>query len=488
MARYSRNAECPCGSGRKYKKCCLGEVDWERITTRSDAMRHASLRGKNRKFIESICDVLQVDRLPADAQLPDLKRAFTPEAVANIHEQLLTIWPDSDDLDRVLAAQRSSSAGLFTGNYDPDSLLKGITRHALYSDSVLLIDPFCDPRAMQPEYNPLEVPEQFILVTFQLVRLWIALAPWIDAGIVMFVKELGDFDSALSRQCSEKQWARVGRHPEIKDLQTQESRDYAEDISDTVSWNLFLYQTNERLLSMMRQQRPEMTPEEELEWVEKWEGMRDEHPDHVRAPDGEAFSGQLLMWSSGTNYEMSRIMADASGSHLITDFRRRWLEMEIDRKEKGVDLGVWEPFAKAFQNLPVKFLDNVPLGTALDLRNEGKLSNVRDFLGRTWNASLQGGPMDESNVERLRLELEHHLREAEAEWSDISRKLGRELAASAVAGVAHGIAAGVPAGVITGAAGGVVSLGTALSRLKGAGRRYPAGFLLRLGNDKDGPR
>jgi len=31
MTKISRNAPCPCGSGNKYKKCCLGREDreWE---------------------------------------------------------------------------------------------------------------------------------------------------------------------------------------------------------------------------------------------------------------------------------------------------------------------------------------------------------------------------------------------------------------------------------------------------------------------------
>jgi len=34
--RYGRNAPCPCGSGKKYKHCCLLKVSEARTTSRTD--------------------------------------------------------------------------------------------------------------------------------------------------------------------------------------------------------------------------------------------------------------------------------------------------------------------------------------------------------------------------------------------------------------------------------------------------------------------
>jgi len=37
MTKIGRNAPCPCGSGKKYKKCCLGKVDPTQAVPESDA-------------------------------------------------------------------------------------------------------------------------------------------------------------------------------------------------------------------------------------------------------------------------------------------------------------------------------------------------------------------------------------------------------------------------------------------------------------------
>ncbi len=37
MTKISRNAPCPCGSGKKYKKCCLQNNEAERIDIRKAA-------------------------------------------------------------------------------------------------------------------------------------------------------------------------------------------------------------------------------------------------------------------------------------------------------------------------------------------------------------------------------------------------------------------------------------------------------------------
>jgi hypothetical protein len=190
------------------------------------------------------------------------------------------------------------------------------------------------------------------------------------------------------------------------------------------------------------------------------------------------------MVSSGTNYELAKLIALHTGSYLMTDLRPRWKEMELDRLESDVQAAEWSPFAKAWQNLPFKFLDSVPLDAALAIRKEGRLESLRLFLRKVWAATAKTEPFDDKNIPLLAAELDAKVREAEVEWKKIDRELLQTLAAPATAGVlASGplIAAGHAAFV--GAAAVLLGgLTLAQSKKKRAEYKltYPAGFFVDL--------
>ncbi len=151
--KLGRNSKCPCGSSLKFKNCCWGKVPWVKQLEAGDAVdvRWLALRGKNLMFTAAIADALQLDTTDKNLEFSDYKRAFTPQAIRKIYEASATLWPDTDDLNRVLRAEAATTTGLYVGRYRPEIVLQGVTRHTLYCDKILLVDPFTDPRRVRPE-------------------------------------------------------------------------------------------------------------------------------------------------------------------------------------------------------------------------------------------------------------------------------------------------------------------------------------------------
>ena len=144
--KIGRNDPCPCYSGLKYKQCCEGKIDWESILKRGDNsyIKYLSTRGKNLTFIEKIAGILQLDNIDEYSN-EKFKKAFTPNAVRNIYDLIPKIWPDYDDLERILKLESNLLTSLYIGNYTPATISNGIKRHSLYNEKILLIDPFQDP-------------------------------------------------------------------------------------------------------------------------------------------------------------------------------------------------------------------------------------------------------------------------------------------------------------------------------------------------------
>lgn len=78
--KVSRNANCPCGSGKKFKHCCEGSVDWKGIfRTGADWHPFLTLRGRNLLFVTKLLEVLQLD---APGSIRSAKEYFTLRVLA----------------------------------------------------------------------------------------------------------------------------------------------------------------------------------------------------------------------------------------------------------------------------------------------------------------------------------------------------------------------------------------------------------------------
>ena len=485
------NAECPCGRLAKFKHCCRGRVDWDylRATDSDGVIRNLSTRGKNLAFLNAVSDALQFDSEQPPKSHAQFKRAFTAKAVRAIHEAIADLWPDQADLKRVLLEESTQSSGLYIGMYDPSRVTRGLARHSLYADRILLIDPLMHPLRVKEELNPLAHPEQHRTMTLRWVTLWIALLPWIDDGIVGFVRAPGDLDPELGLACYKVTQQRYDKHPELWALseaaatQERDSRDYQDFRED-----LLLRYPDDVLRRQALERDPDLTETDLDSFIADIRRRRDEHPYHLDWVDDGPGGSDLMSMSSGTNYEQAKIIATLSKSHLVTDIAARWREIELDRADSNIDDGAWSPFAKAFHGLPFRFLDDVPLTAALTLRREDRLGGLRGFLRKAWDATAKDHPFDPAAAVSFAGELESHVREAEAEWraidTDLLKMVGTFASAAAMSApnlIASGHAHWLGTAAVL--AGGAALL-TAQRQRRTYPLRHPAGFFVDLRDGK----
>src|SRR5262245_20014757 len=127
------NDVCPCWSGKKYKRCCKGRVDWTQIIRSGvDQQKFMSIRGRNLMFAAAIVDALGLD-LDADApSLAQYKAAFTAKAVRQIYDAVVTIWPTDTAIQSLLEQSGEAVAGLYIGDYAHVYLERALVRHSIY--------------------------------------------------------------------------------------------------------------------------------------------------------------------------------------------------------------------------------------------------------------------------------------------------------------------------------------------------------------------
>lgn len=485
MKKIGHNDSCPCGSGRKYKRCCRGKVDWNEILrTGADWKPHLSNRGRNILFANRLSEALQLDTGNVRS-LTDYKAAFTADAVRQIHEALIEVWPPDLDITSVLEASRQDISALYIGDYGLEYITRGIVRHSTYANKILVVDPFVYPLSVRDEFNPILEPEQYRTQALKNSNFWFSLLPWIEAGIIEIIRTPADFNRELNWESLKRQQRKFEESEELKAAAKASVEELRKRHMDKQAFQHLLLSAPdpyiEKTIKELGLEKDGYTAKDFLEYVHA-ERARDS--DFLEPLGQDSNSGQLHVMTTGTSYDIAQLTASITRSYLVTDLQVKWREIELDRESHNVESRVWSPFAKAFQESPFRYLNQIRLEHALKLRQEGRLDSLRSFLLRVWRHARTEGPFDDANALLLTEELQEEVAKAEQEWrqidQDLLKLIGGELGTGLLA-AGPLIAAGY--GNFLAAAGvtvGATTLAASWRQRKQFPDRFPAAFFMRI--------
>ncbi len=424
-------------SGKKFKNCCDGVVDWEAIVrANGDYRPYLSVRGRNLYFTTRICEALQLTSPGSIESLKDYKAAFTADAVRKIHESVMEVWPPDIDTFKVLQRPSGDVSGLYIGDYSAGYITRGIVRHSIYANKILLVDPFIYPRSVRDEFNPVLNPEQYRGQTLKNVNLWFGLVPWIEAGIVEVVRPPSDFDPRLNWKLMEDQVRKIEENPALKKASERSVDELSERHTrklmfqhlllcepDTYVWQRF----DELGLGL-----DGLTVDDFLKSILE---ESDLDPVFLEPMDPKGDS-QIFTITSGASYPSAKMTAEITRSYLFTDIYLKWREIELDREshsagEQGLG-AVRQGSAGHPATIPKQFaaFDHAFLRSA----EKVSLESLRGFLHKVWKDASKGDEFNPENALRLAEELGERIRDAEQEWKKIDSDLLKIVGTTAVAG------------------------------------------------------
>jgi hypothetical protein len=485
-----RNDGCLCGSGKKYKHCCEGTIDFNQIIRDGDDWQtHLSIRGKNLLFFENICEALGFDSETGPGSLKKYKSAFTPQAVKKIHESILDIWPTDIDINKVLSSIKNDVSGLYIGDYDTEYIIKGLIRHSIYANKLIVVDPFVYPLSVRDEFNPILHPDQYQTQTLKNVNFWLKIIPWIQAGVLEVIRTPADFSHKLQWDSLKKQTIKFKENEELRKALEQTTKEFLARHKEKEAFrDLVLSAPNSSLLNTYRELNFMKEGISEQQFIKYIEKLRENDPNFLKPFGTEKNGAELHMWTTGSSYDMAKLTSNITGSYLVTDIYSKWKEIEIDHSNHNDENTVWAPFAKAFQNIELKYLNNINLDHALKLRKDGRIESLRVFLRKVWKSACHSEePFSEINAKLLADELVEEIRKAEHEWKEIDRNLlkwfGAELSTGLLAagplissGHGHFLAAAL-------ATAGAANLLDSTTKRKSFQGNYPAAFFMNLKKD-----
>lgn len=174
----------------------------------------------------------------------------------------------------------------------------------------------------------------------------------------------------------------------------------------------------EQLIYQIERSHGKLSDEEKATFLEYARYELENDPVAVDQPfmGSRGTQGQSMVMRGGTNLETALIISEATGSFLYTNRPGRWDEIVASREQMSETARVWSPFAKVFQCLEFRFLENVDVDFANKLREEGRLESFRALLRKVGK--------DASEVTNLG-SLEMYVRDCKTNSLANIKKLGR---------------------------------------------------------------
>ena len=399
-----RNDPCPCGSGKKYKKCHLGAP----MTT----PLNVSLDERNTIFVDAVADIFELRR----GTWGEVKRRITPERVRELYKAQQFIW--AAPIATLLPGKTTALTSLFLGRADPEDLAQHIFRFGLYTDRILVINPFTFPTL--PGRHPVDDPDSYVRDTLKLVYVIARVEPWIRAGLVALIGDPMAYDPRFHAAAMD------GADRRAKELGGIDERDLAEAQrrAPLEMRRILASMPRSSLEAYVRKNHPDWKDAKRAALVDEMTKANEADPlGLIPFAEGAKPPREMVIERRGTSLESALAICDATGAFPYADSATKWRELLSAMESLPEVAQTWSPLTKAFQGLEFQFLNNVDAAFAKRLREEGRLLGFRQFLQDLWKKI--GGSPDPSRAESLAREFAERLieehRRAEEDWKKIDR-------------------------------------------------------------------
>lgn len=390
-----------------------------------------SVHARNRILLRAAEDIFGFGR---GRNWQDFKKNISTAEIREFYGVQARLCRPGTDWAAIMPAPDDKLRGLYLGDINPQMILRNLIRFCLYSDQLFVVNPVHNPWVLRPELNPIENPEQFKADTIKVIYFLFQLAPWIESGIVQLIPDPGDFNLDLKRETI--QLARARRGEGLSEQESEEAR----ALGHEEFRRAFLSLPDDELLRHLERSGETLTDQQKKELLAHARRELRGDPLALEQSITSSEQGQLVAFRGGTNLETALLIEGITGAFPFTSAASRWQEIMSVRDQMSETARIWSPFAKAFQSLEFRFLNNVDVEFANNVREDGRLETFRSLLRKVGKGTAEiGSPGSlEMYVRDCKDELIGEYQKAQAEWNKIDESFIKWAGVGVAAAVTSG--------------------------------------------------
>jgi Protein of unknown function (DUF4238) len=362
---------CTCGSGRTHAACCRDMLPEDRMP--SDVF---SIRERNLMFVRAVEDILGLN---VGKSWDDVRRELSDDQIKQIHVAFSGLWPprDTDIASLLPRPDARAFRALYVGLVDARTIAVSVVGWLRYFDEVFLLHPFVNALAIRPEYSPIDTPSKYKEQTLKNVALLLALAPYIQAGMVHLIPDPLELNTSLR----EVVWniAREKRQTlQLDPGDLEVTTRLGEDDFKRALGRL----PDANLRDMFARNDPQLSQEQLNNVVKYIKSQHEEDPLALLQPATPGEGGAQMHTTRGVNFELGLFLAQLVGAAIYTDqfmTKADLASAEIQHTDRE---------AKIECRFPVVLQVYSDVADVLRAREQASAREFRAALRDLWNAIL----------------------------------------------------------------------------------------------------
>ena len=390
--KIGKNDYCGCGSGRKYKKCCIDIKEEER-----SSWEVLSIRERNLAFANGVINILGLSK---DKIWDDVRKDLSNEQVKEIHELYGFFWPIDTDIIKLLPKSSNQLRAVYTGIIDVRVISKFAVGATLYFDEIIIHNPFTNPHFVKSELSPIDNPHQYKQQTLNNVLLLLRLLPFIESGYINLIPDILSFN-----QHALKQMLSMARKRTADLISSKKDYKIIEWLrkDDFERMNSQLPEAQREI--QIRQVIPDIS-DIQIKKILKFQNKKKLQDPLTLLQDDVygKYGGQLQMLHLSPNFEALLFISQITHSIILTDSNYRWDEINSSLNLKNND-SLWNDLETCIKSFEY-YLDNNQ-ENIFNLRNTGKLAPLRNIMKKIYLTIKNDNKISSHKVIEEKLKLEY---------------------------------------------------------------------------------
>lgn len=339
-------------------------VATDRIGPKANSGRYSNLSEKT-KVLSLIQQIKDACGIVVEQGVYTLHRAPEAKLIKSLAETMLEMWPSGS------VSQNAEGKGfktLYWGPRTPQGISNCITRSSLYSDKILVVNPFVDEMLYHPNHSPAIRPEIWSRpIAFESLFLCM-LEPWLMSDIVEVIPNPIVLDFDLGIKMRDLATKKAQENPALFEKFTGEA--FNEMIAE-FCMSLTNTEQNIMLRDLVQNGEKRAAIESLISQYRQLDPIRSKVP-LMSQKEGVSKLGL------GMNFDAAHLIASANECAILscnTPF-----SMILDHESKTSAPPSFQQAVDGFSKIDLKFLNNVPNDFAVGVRNDGLLQRFRNYL------------------------------------------------------------------------------------------------------------
>lgn len=348
----------------------------------------------------------------------DISEQITKAKISATFKFFSKLFPKNIDYSIHLQKEDNIFRSIHFNNLNPNKIINEIVRYSIYSEEIVVFHPLQNPAITNQKLNPIKNPKLWLQNFMDSLYFYIVLQKWVKAGIVKLIVNPSDYNIELQEKLNNQAGRRIEtllNNPDFEKISQEEaSENMAEMLAESCK-GFSIERIKEMLVKL---ENPRFKEEEAEEFSKKiFSKLNQCNPLYEKLTVTRS-QGSILASKGGGNLESILYISNQINGNIYTTDKSNWFQINQMGK-----MDFWTKVAHLYSQIDLPFLNNVDTSFALNLRQDGRLSGVRNELRNIYSSlnSIDSKEIDNKKMVELNEGFLEAVRKADAEWEFIKK-------------------------------------------------------------------